>query len=187
MSWQKGTCLSRREGNLMTEWRFFVLVVSASVLAGCQTASLEDAAPRGAVVASQPLPAPVQPGNAIAAEEAETAFPVAPAAPDAPRTEAETVGASTVPTAAVEKIVRSQEGAPRQTADGFTNFNVMPDSAAAPLSPADKRALLLRLRAAQAKARGASVSTAGDAAEIARLRKLARQHGIDAIKEIEGE
>jgi hypothetical protein len=162
----------------MTEWRVIVLVVSASVLAGCQTASLEDAAPRGAVVASQQLPPPAQPGSIVPADGLageETAAASRLAEPE---------NAVTPPVQVRDETV---DLSGRTTRDGFTNINIFPESAAPTLTAAEKEALLLRLRAAQAKARGASVSTATDAAEIARLRKLARQHGIDAIKEIEGE
>lgn len=65
----------------------------------------------------------------------------------------------------------------------FPNLNVTPDKAAPELSTSDKASLIAQLNAARA-ANAAGPTPAG-AAEVARLRALARRHGAAALKEIE--
>ncbi len=71
------------------------------------------------------------------------------------------------------------------TPDGYPNINVMPRAETSQFSAAQKAQLMSDL--ASARARQASGDTsAATAAEIARLRGLARIHAADALREIEG-
>lgn len=152
-------------------------LASALLAAGCTTASLEDAAPRS-TSASQPMPAPARPGEAATAADATGASPAGafPDTPQAPGNEAPVQATSTA------------GSVPRTTADGFANINAVPDEAAPPLSDTEKEILRLQLAQALARQQAAGGRLSGaDAAEIARLRRLARLHGVRALEEIEGE
>jgi hypothetical protein len=78
----------------------------------------------------------------------------------------------------------SSELATALTPDGFPNINVVPRGETVPLSNAEKSQLLADLAAAKARQASGDTSPA-TAAEIARLRQLARRHGIAAIEQIE--
>ncbi len=71
------------------------------------------------------------------------------------------------------------------TPDGFPNINIVPRAETAQLSVEEKAQLFADLKAARAR-QAAGDGTAATAAEIARLRQIARRHGIDALAEIEG-
>lgn len=79
----------------------------------------------------------------------------------------------------------SSELATALTKDGYPNINVVPRGETVPLSDSEKSQLLADLAAAKARqARGDT--SAATAAEIARLRTLARMHGVEALEQIEG-
>lgn len=78
----------------------------------------------------------------------------------------------------------SSELATALTPDGFPNINVVPRGETVPLSDAEKSQLLADLAAAKARQARGDTSSA-TAAEIARLMRLARTHGVEAIAEIE--
>ena len=75
-------------------------------------------------------------------------------------------------------------GSGATTPDGFPNVNVVPAGAGAQFSGADKARLLNDLAAARAK-QAAGDTSAATAAEVRRLRSLARVHAADALREIE--
>lgn len=70
------------------------------------------------------------------------------------------------------------------TPDGFPNINVVPAGAGAQFSNADKAQLLDDLATARAR-QAAGDTSAATAAEVRRLRGLARVHAADALREIE--
>lgn len=90
-------------------------------------------------------------------------------------------GGSTAPSAGA---VDSSELANALTPDGYPNINVVPRGETVALSNADKAQLLRDLSAARARQARGDTSPA-TAAEIARLIRLARLHGVEAIAEIE--
>ena len=128
-------------------------------LAGCTTANIEDAVPAGAVTpATAPAPAP-NPQAAVVAPVPAPAQPVVP------------------------PVEQAMVDGPKDTGT-FPNLNIPPETAAAQLTPAEKKALLMQLaldKKAQAKS-GGPVKVANQAA----LNALARNHGKDTLKQIEG-
>ncbi|MBA3446594.1 MAG: hypothetical protein H0T56_03105 [Pseudaminobacter sp.] len=131
--------------------------VAFLALAGCATATIEDAVP---VAEQVPVPTP------------------------APTASVETVAvaAEPAPVAAEPETVAVAPG-PIDTGT-FPNLNVAPQAAAAQISPGEKAANLAGLSAARAGqvAPGGATSSA---AEKLRLRKLAATHAAEALKEIE--
>lgn len=107
-----------------------ILVPGAGALAGCVSASFEDAVPRGALNEPAPArPAPVR-------------------------------------------------------ADDYPNLNLPPQSAAEQIGDAERQALHDDLTAAKGRA-GATPQTGDTAADMRRLRRLAREHGERRRKVIE--
>ena len=86
---------------------------------------------------------------------------------------------SAVPGAAGQPLAQAT------TPDGYPNINVMPQGQTAQFTSAQKAQLLRELAAARAR-QAAGDKSAKTAAEIARLRSLARIHAAEALSEIEG-
>ena len=133
-------------------------LVLSLFLAGCATASIEDAVPAGALPQAD-NPAAVATGEAgEGAVDAAAATGVSTAMPSTPR----------APTAGV-----------------YPNLN-LPTSAAAPQITAEQKAAeTAQLRARREQMAQQKGAGAGD--QGAELRRLAATHGNEALKEIEGE
>ena len=71
------------------------------------------------------------------------------------------------------------------TPDGYPNINVVPRGEGPQFTAAQKAALMSDLAAARAR-QAAGDNSPATAAEIARLRQLARIHAAEALREIEG-
>lgn len=161
-----------------------LFAVAALGLAGCTTTNIEDVAPIGASV-DQPLPQQTSaiptPAAVTAATTAATATTIAPVSGAAAAAIPEAAGGAAVAAASVDGEV---QGTGRDTGQ-FPNLNIAPVPAAEQLTAADKNAKLAELEAARKQAlRGAAGKPAS---ANAGLKKLARTHAADALKEIEGE
>lgn len=71
------------------------------------------------------------------------------------------------------------------TPDGYPNINVVPRGETVQFTAAQKAQLMSDLAAARAR-QAAGDNSPATAAEIARLRNLARIHAAEALREIEG-
>ncbi|CAG1002864.1 hypothetical protein RHIZO_02970 [Rhizobiaceae bacterium] len=158
----------------MRGWRGIALITFAVAgLSGCTTASLEDAAPLAATVEATlpeqittiPTPTPVS-GDAVAA------------IPDAGATAA----ADSVE--ATESAAVDAQGSARQTGQ-YPNLNIVPTAAAPQLTAAEKNAKLAELEAARRQAVGGA--SGKPVSNDAKLKKLARTHAEEALKQIEGQ
>ena len=132
-------------------------------LAGCATATIEDAVPAGALAGAD-TPAPV-----AAPAEADVA---------APAVEADAAAAVEADTAA------APERAP--TAGTYPNLNE-PRATAAPQITAGQRAAETADLRAKREALARAPREAGTGDSAAELRRLAATHGDKVLKEIEGE
>ena len=86
---------------------------------------------------------------------------------------------SAVPTASDRPLAQAT------TPDGYPNINVVPRGEGPQFTAAQKAALMSDLAAARAR-QAAGDNSPATAAEIARLRQLARIHAAEALREIEG-
>jgi len=151
-------------------WRGVALIAFAAAgLCGCTTASLEDAAPMTATVEAT-LP---EQTSAIPTPTPSGASPAA--LPD------------TGVAAAGESVDGTAAEAPRsaRTTDQYPNLNIVPTAAAPQLTAADRRAKLAELAAAQKQAERAA--SGKPISNDAKLKKLAKTHAQNALKEIEGQ
>ncbi len=155
----------------MLGWRGVALIAFAAAgLCGCTTTSLEDAAPMTATVeATLPeqtsaIPTSSSGGQVAALPEAGTVAVVAGTGAAGDTSSAE---------------------APRsaRTTDQYPNLNIVPTAAAPQLTAADKRAKLAELAAAQKQAERAA--SGKPMSNDAKLKKLAKTHAQNALKEIE--
>lgn len=162
-------------GRELRGWRGVALVALAVTgLSGCTTASLEDAAPTAAVAemalpeqtSAVPTPPPVS-GDPVAAIPENGTAAVAAATGEMPNDPA-----------------GETQGSARQTGQ-YPNLNIVPTAAAPQLTAAEKNAKLAELEAARKQAvRGASGKPVSN---DTKLKKLAKTHAEQALKQIEGE
>lgn len=156
----------------MRGWRGVALIAFAVAgLSGCTTANIDDVVPVAA--AEQGLP------------EQTAAIPTpTPAGGDAGVAVAETAAVAAGTGQPAESAAAEAQGLARLTGQ-FPNLNIVPTAAAPQLTGAEKRAKLAELDAARKQAvKGASGEPVSD---DAKLKKLARTHAEDALKEIEGQ
>ncbi|MBU4530685.1 MAG: hypothetical protein KUA43_02215 [Hoeflea sp.] len=166
-----------------------VFVAFVAILAaGCQTASLEDAAPVAATVVTSEVPAaPAIVADAATTGTAGTPDPAAEPVSAAPTVIRKNPGIMSVVPIEQTTPVATQDfvdtGA-RRTGE-YPTFGRMPQAANTQMTDAEKRAAeaemaeLLRARAATPGAR------AQYEARLRQLRALAANHGSDAQKQIE--
>lgn len=159
----------------------FAVAVATLGLAGCTTTNIEDVAPVAATV-EQPLPEQTSAIPTPAGAPTATSATIAPASGVAAAAIPEAAGGPAV--AAAGGTGAEVQGTGRETGQ-FPNLNIAPVAAAEQLTAADKNAKLAELEAARKQAlRGAAGKPASTNAG---LKKLARTHAADALKEIEGE
>jgi hypothetical protein len=149
------------------------LAAAAAILAGCTTASIDDATPSASSQSMLPetAPTPAEAQRGTATDPA--AAPANPEIVDVP-----------VETVAVPADPMSSAG-PKNTGT-FPNLNVKPATANTQITEEEKAAELQALRGVQAE-HNATLATAGkDLENPVLLRKLAAKHAKDALKKIEG-
>lgn len=169
-------------------YRPALVAIFAIFVAGCQTASLEDAAPRAATVeVSDALPAQAEPVNETVPAAQVTPDPAPEAASAGPTVIRRNPGImSVVPIEKTTPVVRQDfvAAGARQTGQ-YPSFGRMPKAANTQLTDAEKRAAeaemaeLLRARAATPGARAQYTR------RLKELRALADNHGSDTLQEIE--
>lgn len=158
-------------GRELRAWRGVALVALAVAgFSGCATASLEDTAPT-TPLAGMTLP------------EQTSAVPAAPPVSGEPVAAIPQAGPAAVAAANVNPAGETQ-GSARQTGQ-YPNLNIAPTAAAPQLTAAERNAKLAELEAARKQAvRGASGKPVSN---DAKLKKLAKTHAEQALKQIEGE
>jgi len=161
-----------------------VVTFAMLVMAGCQTASLEDAAPKAATANTLQVGAAAPAGSEVVVATGAAPTPIAPSAPTVIRRNPGFT--SVVPiekTAPVENKEFVAQGANRT--GQYPTFGRIPSTANAQLSSAEKSAAeaeiaeLLRSRAATPDAR------AQYELRLLQLRALAASHGSDTQRKIE--
>jgi hypothetical protein len=162
-------------GRELRAWRGVALVALAVAgFSGCTTASLEDAAP------TPPL-------SGMTLPEQTSAVPAPPPVSGDPVAAIPESNTATVAAANGEMPVNpasETQGSARQTGQ-YPNLNIVPTAAAPQLTAAEKNAKLAELEAARKQAlRGASGKPVSN---DAKLKKLAKTHAEQALKQIEGE
>ena len=120
----------------------FAAMTAATLLAGCATATIEDAVPQGALE---------QPAGSTEAANAEKAV---------------------------------SSGEPDKTGE-YPNLNEVQHGEMAQMTPAEKQAYLAKLRVARAEQASGGASGTGPAAKQAELKRIARTHDDEVLKEIE--
>lgn len=132
-------------------------------IAGCASGvNIDDSVPRAAVA---PLPAPQSAGSG------ETSA-----------SETTTIG-DPLPEGQAEES--DEERISKNGSDGFPNLNIQPEAATDQLSDGEKNANIARLKAAKANQARQGAGRKANAAEAQRLKRLARTHAGNALKEIE--
>lgn len=94
-----------------------------------------------------------------------------------------------VPLAAVESTppTAEQDRSRIRISDQFPNTNTVPDAATEQMTAEQKAAFLQDLKAKQDRQKRQSTDPAAYQSEIQRMQDLARNHGNDALEEIEAE
>jgi hypothetical protein len=134
------------------------LALMSAPLAGCASATIDDAVPTASGTALMPPPAETTAHAATAAPAIADASAVAEAAPG---------------------------DAPLDTGT-FPNLNIKPQVANEQISPEEKQAQIESLTAAQ-KSHAATAAAGSKTTDPVLLRKLAATHAQDALKAIEAE
>lgn len=155
----------------MRGWRGVALIAFAVAgLPGCTTANIDDVVPVAATEQGLPEQTAAIPTPTPASGDAGAAMP--------------STAAVAAGTGQPAESVAGAPGSARLTGQ-YPNLNIVPTAAAPQLSGAEKRAKLAELDAARKQAvKGASGEPVSD---DAKLKKLARTHAEDALKEIEGQ
>ncbi len=155
---------------VMTFFRRFsktssALAVVLLALAGCATATIDNAVPTSAQATAQdPMPAPAQAGGAAAF-------------PEGPQT-------ATLAVAPEDKPVPPRSGAPINTGS-YPNINVVPEGQTSQLSNAESANLRSSLYAEQAAQRLPGEPVEAYIARLRKLQSLGSTHAAAALKQIE--